>query len=207
MIARYTRFAISRSLNFCSLPVEVLGNLGEHHGARAFVGGEVLPAPSDQFLGRGRCAGLKFDEGARRLAPFIVGLGDHGDHLHGGMLVESVLDLDRGNILAAGNDDVLGAVLELDIAVGMHHAEIAGVKPAAGESPLGRRLVFQIAFHHDVAAEHHFAECLAVARHRLHRRRIAARRALRAPDNARPGAPSWPPARRQAARPTRRASH
>ena len=50
-----------------------------------------------------------------------------------GMLVERVLDLDRRDVLAARDDDVLGAVLELDVAVGMHHAEVAGVEPAARE--------------------------------------------------------------------------
>jgi hypothetical protein len=50
------------------------------------------------------------------------------------MLVECILDLDRRDVLAAGNDDVLRAVLELEIAVGMHDAEIAGMKPAATES-------------------------------------------------------------------------
>ena len=79
----------------------------------------------------------------------------------------------RGRILhgrgaAAGNDDVLRAILELDIAVGMHHAEIAGVKPAASEGPLGGGLVLEIAFHHDVAAHHHFAQGFAVARNRVH---------------------------------------
>jgi hypothetical protein len=59
------------------------------------------------------------------------------------MLVQRVLDLDRGNVLAAGDDDVLGAVLELDIAVGMDDAEIAGMKPAAGEGASVAALFFR----------------------------------------------------------------
>ena len=47
------------------------------------------------------------------------------------MLVQHVLDLDRRDVFAARNDDVLGAILDLDVAVGMHHAEIAGMEPAA----------------------------------------------------------------------------
>ena len=126
-------FAISRSLNFCDLAGARLRNFGEHDVARAFVGGEILAAPGDELLGAGARALLQLDECAWRLAPFLVGLGDHGDRLHGRMLVERVLDLDRGNVFAAGNDDVLGAVLELDVAVGVNDAEIAGMKPAAGE--------------------------------------------------------------------------
>ena len=58
------------------------------------------------------------------------------------MLVERILDLDRGNVLAAGDDDVLRTVLELDIAVRVHDAEIAGVKPAAGERLLASAGLF-----------------------------------------------------------------
>ena len=164
----YTSFAISRSLNFWILPVRRLRQFGEHHVARAFVAREVLAAPRHQFVGRRLLPRLELDERARRLAPFLVGLRHHGGGLHGRMLVERVLDLDRGNVLAARDDDVLGAVLELDVAVGIAHAEIAGVKPAALEFLLGRRLVLEIALHHHVAAEHHLAQRLAVARHRLH---------------------------------------
>ena len=88
------------------------------------------------------------------------------------MLVERVLDLDRGNVLAARNDDVLGAVLELDVAVGMHDAEIAGMEPAAGEGLVGGLPVLQIALHDDVAAEHHLADRLAVGGRLLHRRGV-----------------------------------
>jgi hypothetical protein len=51
--------------------------------------------------------------------------------------IEDVLDLDRRDILAARNDDVLRAVPQLDIAVGMDDSEIAGVEPAAGKGFLG----------------------------------------------------------------------
>ena len=85
------------------------------------------------------------------------------------MLVDDVLDLDRGDVLAAGDDDVLGAVLELDIAVRVHDAEIAGMEPAAGEGFLRRLLVLEIALHDDIAAEHDLAERPAVGGRLLHR--------------------------------------
>ena len=43
------------------------------------------------------------------------------------------------------------------------------MEPAAGEGLVGRRLVLEIALHHDIAAEHHLAHRLAVGRHGLHR--------------------------------------
>ena len=44
----------------------------------------------------------------------------------------------------------------------MDDAEIAGMKPAAGKGRRARPLVFQVALHHDIAAEHHLAERFAV---------------------------------------------
>ncbi len=129
----------------------------------------MLAAPGhDLGLGR-RLAGLQLDEGARRLAPFLVGPCDDGGGLDRRVLVERVLDLDRGDVLAAGDDDILGAVLELDVAVRMAHAEIAGVEPAAGEGGLRGLRVLEVALHHDIAAHHDLAERGAVARDGLHR--------------------------------------
>src|SRR4029453_12628204 len=95
---------------------------------------EMCAAPGDELrLGDGR-AGLEQDERARRLAPFLVGLGDDRGFDHLRMAIEAFLDFERADVLAARNDDVLGAILDLDVIVRMPHAEIAGVVPAAAES-------------------------------------------------------------------------
>src|SRR5665647_3253295 len=123
----------------------------------------MLAAPLQQLVGGSLLPRLEFDESARRLAPFVVGFCHHRGGGDCGMLVKRVLHLDRGDILAAGNDDVLRAIFQLDVAIRMHDAEIAGVEPAAGKLLLGRSLVLEIALHHDIAAHHHLAQCLAVA--------------------------------------------
>ncbi|MNG93656.1 hypothetical protein D3C79_526310 [compost metagenome] len=79
------------------------------------------------------------------------------------MLVQGVLDLDGGDVLATGNDDVLEPVLDLDIAVGMPHGQVAGVEPAATEGFGGGFRVFQVTLHHRVAAHEDFAQGIAVA--------------------------------------------
>jgi len=56
---------------------------------------------------------------------------------------------------------------DLDIAVLVHDAPIAGVEPAAGEYFLRRLGVLEIPLHHDVAAHEDLADGLAVARHWL----------------------------------------
>src|ERR1700752_4449377 len=113
--------------------------------------------------------GLHFDESARRLAPFLVRPRHHGSKSYARMLEERILDLDRGYVLAARNDDVLRAVTQLNVAVGILDPEIAGMEPPAGEGFVGRRLVLQIAFHYDVAPEHHFAHRISIGRHSRHR--------------------------------------
>jgi hypothetical protein len=47
------------------------------------------------------------------------------------MPVQHILDFDGGDVLAAGNDDVLGAVLDVDVAVLVPDRQIAAVEPAA----------------------------------------------------------------------------
>ena len=131
--------------------------------------GQGVPAEGNDLLGGGLVkAFLQFNEGAWRLPPFFIRLGDDGGSQHGRVLVKRAFDLDGGNILTTGNDDVLGAVLELDIAVRVEHAQVAGMEPAAGEGFVRCRRVLQVALHDDVALEHDLADGLAVGGYRGH---------------------------------------
>jgi hypothetical protein len=111
---------------------------------------------------------LELDEGARRLAPLRVGPRHHRGGQHVGVAVKHVFHLDGRNVLAARDDDVLAAVLDLDVAVGVLHRQVAAVEPATGKGLLRRLGVLQVALHGDVALEHDLAHGLAVLRHRLH---------------------------------------
>src|SRR5271155_4085796 len=115
---------------FLHFPGRGLGNFGENDVARTFVARQARPAPFDQLIGRRAMARLHLDEGAWRFAPFLVGPRHHCGELHAGMLEQGVLDLDRRNVLAAGNDDVLRPVAQLDITVFVLDAEIARMEPA-----------------------------------------------------------------------------
>jgi hypothetical protein len=42
-----------------------------------------------------------------------------------------VLDFDRGDVLAAGDDDVLLAVADLDVSIRVRDGDVARVEPAA----------------------------------------------------------------------------
>ena len=163
-------FACSRSAYFWILPVEVFGS-GPKTTCRGALKCARLARHQAMMSAALDLAGIRLqrDEGAGRLAPFLVRLGDDRRLHHLRVAVQHLLDLERGNVLAARDDDVLRAVLDLDIAVGVHDREVAGVEPAAAERLAGRVRVLQIALHHRVAAQHHLAD---------RRRRRPARRCI-----------------------------
>ena len=110
----------SRSTNFWILPVDVFGSSPKTTRFGTLKRARWRAAMLDQ-LGLGdRRAGLQLDERARRLAPLRVGLRDDRRGEHRRMAIEHVLDLERADVLAAGDDDVLRAVLDLDVAVRLH---------------------------------------------------------------------------------------
>src|SRR5690606_19505451 len=86
--------------------------------------------------------------------------------------VEHAFDLDGGDVLATGDDDVLEAVLDLHVTVLVPHTQVAGMKPAALEGFGGGGRVLQVALHHGVAAHEDLADGLAVLRYRLQGLRI-----------------------------------
>src|SRR6266853_5182301 len=81
------------------------------------------------------------------------------------MLSKSFFNLDRSDVLSAGDDDVLGAVSEFDISVRITHAKIARTKPSVQLTGACGRFVAVIAGGHVVPADHDFAQRFAVGRH------------------------------------------
>ncbi len=110
---------------------------------------------------------LEFDKRTRRLAPLAVRACDHRSGQYRRMPAQRVLDLDRGDVLATGNDHILGTVADLRIAIRVDHGQVTGMEPAAGKCLGGGPRIVQVALHGDVAAEHDLAQGLPVVRHRL----------------------------------------
>jgi hypothetical protein len=73
------------------------------------------------------------------------------------VLEQNLLDLARIDVRAAGDDHVLGTVLQRQIAVGVEGAEVAGVQEAALERGRARLGVPPIARHDDIAADENLA--------------------------------------------------
>ncbi|TVU48510.1 hypothetical protein EJB05_08148, partial [Eragrostis curvula] len=105
------------------------------------------------------------DEGARRLAPARVRHGDDGGVADGRVAEEHLLHLLAADVLPAADDHVLGPVLDLDVAVGVDHADVAGEEPAALEGGLVGLRVLEVPLHHAAPAQHDLADRLAVAGH------------------------------------------
>ena len=130
--------------------------------------GEVLAGEGAEIGFGGGGAGAEDDEGVRGLAPLLVGQADDGGLLDGGVAEERGLDLDGGDVLAAADDDVLHAIADLDVAVGVDDGGVAAVEEAAGEGGGGGVGIGEVAGHDDVAAHDDLAEGGAVARDGAH---------------------------------------
>src|SRR5258708_5751301 len=76
------------------------------------------------------------DQRLDRLAPSIVGHPDDGRLGHRRVLVKAVLHLDRADVLAAGDDDVLLPVGYHQVIAILEVALVAGVEPPAGQRAL-----------------------------------------------------------------------
>ena len=74
------------------------------------------------------------------------------------MLHHHPLDLGRVGVEAADDEHVLLAVGDVDVAVGVHHGDVAGVEPSLGIDRLGRLLrLVEVAGGHDVAPHQELA--------------------------------------------------
>ena len=81
----------------------------------------------------GSTARAALDEGGDDLAPALVRQSDHRDFGHRRMQRQAGFDLDRRNILAAGDDHVVDPAGDEDIAVGVDEAGVAGEIPALAQ--------------------------------------------------------------------------
>src|SRR5881396_3145536 len=143
------------------LPGRGLWERAEGHRLRA------LAVRHDVGLGR-RPPLLGHDERLRDLAPALVRHGDHRHLEHVGVARDRLLDLDGRDVFAARDDDVLLAVAQLDVAVGVHDRHVAGVEPAAAKGFGGGGRIVEVTGHDVVAAHHHLSQRLTVGRHVAH---------------------------------------
>ena len=132
---------------------------------RRFEVRELRPRKLAQLALIGSCAFVENNKGVRRLAPFFMWEPDDRNLLHSRVSQKHAFDFDRRNVLAAADDDVLYAVANLDVTIRMHDRGVAGMKPSAAESLLGRYRVVVIAGHDHIAARDDFTLSNTIVRH------------------------------------------
>src|ERR1700720_427212 len=103
-----------------------LRQLSELDGGRRLEVGDVLLAELDDVPLGGALVRLQRDERLGPLAPFLVRDRDHRALHDARMPGHALLDLDRRDVLAARDDDVLLPVAQLDVAVGMPDPDVTG---------------------------------------------------------------------------------
>ena len=102
----------------------------KRRGRLKFASPEVRQNCSSSLLGDGA---LALDERGDDLAPFLVGEADDGDLEHGRVQRQAAFDLDRRDVLAAGDDHVVDAPGDEQIAVAIDEAGVAGEIPALAQ--------------------------------------------------------------------------
>src|SRR5207248_8019551 len=80
------------------------------------------------------------------------------------MCVDSLLYLDRRDVLSAGDDHALGTIAKLDVTIRMDNAQVATAEPTIAGGGERRFVVVVVAQHHVVSTHLDFADSLAVMR-------------------------------------------
>src|SRR5712692_12097269 len=88
-----------------------------------------------------------------RFPPRRIGHPEDSGFQDSRMLVEDFFDLGTVDVLAAGDDHILGAINQEDVALGMHATEIPTVIPPVTEG-VGGLLGFIPVALHDIRATH-----------------------------------------------------
>ena len=144
-----------------NLPTLVLGtSVMKVHWSGSHQRGTRSVRKATRSAGAGERPGFGHDGHQRALGPLRVGDGDDGRLEDVGMGHDGVLELDRGDPLAAGLDDVLGAVRDRHVALAVERADVAGAQPAVVE--LRRVLVLVVRAGDPRATDLELADRLAV---------------------------------------------
>src|SRR6185369_8775356 len=115
---------------------------------RRLEAGDALAGEVDDISGGRLLAGLHHHDRLDRFTPFVVGDADHGGFGHVRVIADRAFDLGRIDVLAAGDDHVLDAVVDVEVAVLVQVAGVAGAQPAvAAERPGGRFRQVPVAGH------------------------------------------------------------
>src|SRR5438128_726377 len=145
-------------------------DVAELHALGHLEAGQPRPAPGDQLFARGARPVVQDDVGLDGLVAHGIRDADHGGVEHGGMLLQGLLHLRGGHVLAGALDHILLPVHEEEAAVLVHDRLITAVQPSLAQGARRRFGILEVALHEahaGDAADHELA-------HRARRHFLAA---------------------------------
>src|SRR5690606_15069419 len=116
-----------------------------------------LLAPADELFLRGRVAGFLDDPGLHRLATTGVRHAGDGHFENRRVLGQHLFYLARVDVEATGDDHILLAIFDVEVAVLVHPGDVAGVEPAIAQAVGRFRGHLPVAGHHAGAADDQLA--------------------------------------------------
>src|SRR5262249_3077128 len=126
--------------------------IDDGHPTNLLVGRHATSDPVHPLGWRDRCA--EHDEGLRDLAGLLVGARNHRGVHDRGMREQQAFELGRRHLHALVFDQLLDAIDDVEVAVGVGVAHVARVQPALGvDRARGRLRVVPVAAH-DVRPAH-----------------------------------------------------
>src|SRR5215469_12798542 len=142
--------------------------VAEFDDAGQLVAAQALLQMNPQIFFGDRSARPSCDDGRGDFAPSVVRRGHHRAFQNSRMGPDSFLDFDRGNVFAAGDNDLLFSVYNIHVGLFVPHCHVAGVEPFAEHGRAGGGWVAIIAVHDLIAADDDFSDGRAVAGHIVH---------------------------------------
>src|SRR5947209_17187618 len=122
---------------------------------------DALARPGNHVVLARRPARLRHDDGFDLFAPALRRYADHGDFGDVGMTVNRVLDFGGINIFAAGNDHVLHAIVDVEVALVIEVTGVAGAQPTVFVDRCRRRIrLIPISLHVGRRADRDLADFL-----------------------------------------------
>src|SRR5437763_12071328 len=125
----------------------------------------MLATESDDIRFGRVLARFQSDKGFRSLTPFLIRNSYDGALQDGRVPGDRLLDFDGRDVFATRDDNVLLAVAQFDIAIGMPYADIARMEPATSKYLGGCIRIYIVALNNVVAVHHHLAHSLTIDEH------------------------------------------
>jgi len=100
-----------------------------------------------------------------RFTPFLMWHADDGDFLYCWVAQEATFHLDRRDVLAAADNDILKTVADFNKTVRVNDCSVTRVEPSVSDRRVRRHRIILIALHDDVVSHSDFAKGLSVVWH------------------------------------------